>query len=219
MRNQRRTLLVVLPLLLAGLTLMGPRVCRAETGQPGHSLGCIQVATGGDIRTTTFADVVAYHEHPCPGSIVAFRAARYAIELLWDAEVPKQDDLVILCRGPMHGALDVFALVTKGPIQPKADAISQASPVLKEMKVGRESFVFTVIRRSTGEVVELRMKATVYPEEFFSLRKAMKQKKASPADQEQFKDYQRELIEELPHLDRVELFESPVRGRVVMFGA
>jgi hypothetical protein len=141
------------------------------------------------------------------------------VGLLWGAETPDQNDIVILSRGPMHGVLDVFALVTKGPIKPKTDAISQPSPVLKDMKISHGSFAFTILRRSTGEAVDLRVKPALYPDDFFVLRKKMKQGKSSPAEKQQFKKYQKKVIETVPVISDTELFEPPVRYRVLMFGA
>ena len=183
------------------------------------NLGEIVVADGGDVVSITPDDVLAYHGHPCPGGVVAFRAVQYAMRLLWADATPSRDDIVIFSRGSMHGVLDVFALVTKGPIPKKADAISQPSPVLKEMKVSHKSFMFTVIRRSTGETVDLRVNQTVYPKDYFLLRKKVKQETASGAEKGRLKKYQHDLIERMPELSDTELFELPIRYRVLMFGA
>ena len=198
-------------------TLADERGVAADMAAP--DLGEIVIADGDSEVSITADDVLAYHGHPCPGGIVAFRAIQYATRLLWGNETPSRDDVVIFSRGSMYGVLDVFALVTKGPIPIKTDAISQPSPVLKEMKISRGSFAFTVIRRSTGEAVDLRMNETLYPEDYFALRKKVKQETASGNEKGRLRKCQRDLIKGLPQLDDAELFEPPVRYRVLMFGA
>jgi hypothetical protein len=191
----------------------------AHTDETAPDLGWIRVVDGDRTVSITLEDAFAYHEHPCPGATVAFRAVQYGVRLLWGDATPAREDIVIFSRGPMYGVLDVFALVTKGPIRPKADAISQPSPVLSEMRISRDSFVFTMIRRSTGEAVDLRVVGALYPDDFFALRKKAKQDTASPDERQQLKQYQRRLIGAIPKLKESELFEAPVRYRVLMFGA
>ena len=200
------------------VALEGSSSALADDHPSAPDSGEILVVDGGITVSITPANVVAYHGHPCPGGVVAFRTVQYAVNLLWGDETPPRDDIVILSRGAMHGVLDVFALVTKGPIEKKADAISQPSPVLKEMKVSHQSFAFTVIRRSTGEAVDLRVNQTVYPEDYFALRKKVKQETASGAEKGRLKKYQHDLIEGVPKLGNAELFDPPVRYRVLMFG-
>jgi hypothetical protein len=113
----------------------------------------------------------------------------------------------------------MFALVTKGPIRRKADAISQPARVLKDMRISRESFAFTIIRRSTGEAVDLRVTPTLWPDEFFTLKKKMKRGTTSPEERQRIKQYQRRLIVAISKLKESELFRPPVRYRVLMFGA
>lgn len=179
----------------------------------------IQVADGNDIASISLEDVAAYHGHPCPGSTVAFRAVQLGSRLLWNDTIPQRKDIVIFSRGSMYGVLDVFALVTKGAILPKIDAISQPSPVLKAMPASQDAFTFTIIRRSTGQAVDLRLAAGVYPKGFFALRRKVKRDSASPAEQQRLKQFQQELIEAVPRLEDGKLFDRPVRYRVLMFGA
>ena len=65
----------------------------------------------------------------------------------------------------------------------------------------------------------MRVKPTLYPKDFFQLRKRVKQSKASAAQRERLKRYQRDLIDTIPRLDDSQLFEPPVQYRVLMFGA
>jgi len=142
-----------------------------------------------------------------------------AARALWPDAVPQRDDIVIFSRGSMYGVLDVFALITQGPDLPKADAISQPSPVLEAMPVSPESYAFTVVRRSTGEAIHLRVKPTLYPKEFFPLRKKAVEETATPEERRQLKQHRAKVFEKVFRRSEAELFETPVRYRMLMFGA
>jgi hypothetical protein len=118
----------------------------------------------------------------------------------------------------MYGVLDVFALVTRGPLLPKVDAITQPSPVLKQMPISIKSFHFTIIHRSTGQAIDLRVRPAVYPKDFFELRKRAKRGAASVQQRERLEQVQRRLIHRIAHMETAELFEPPARYRVLMFG-
>ncbi len=192
----------------------------AEHGERGlPDLSAIRLIDKDKAVSITLQDAFAYHGDPCPGAIVAFRGVQLAGRLLWSDAIPRREDIVILSRGSMYGLLDVFALVTRGPIECKADAISQPSKVLGSMPISRDSFAFTIVRRSTGEAVDLRVKPTVYPDEFFLLRGKAANGEATPAERGRLKRYKAGLIDAIPRRTEGELFEPPVRYRVLMFGA
>jgi len=196
-----------------------PEEPAARGGCETPDVGTIRVVDGEETVSITLGDAFAYHGHPCPGSTVAFRGVQLATRLLWSETVPRRRDIVVLSRGSMYGVLDVFALVTRGPIEPKADAISQPSRVLKAMPVSRESFAFTIIRRSTGQAVHLRVNPGLYPDDFFVLRERAANGSATSAERHRLKGYREELIRTIPRLTEAELFESPVQYRLLMFGA
>ena len=131
----------------------------------------------------TLADAFEYHDHPCPGVCVGFRALTYAIELLWGDAVPECGDLIVFSRGPMSGVRGIFTLATYGDLKAKADAVTQAAPgpqIPKGMTPGRDTFRFTIIRKSTGDAVDIKLERDQFPQDFFSLERKFVQS-ASPA--------------------------------------
>ncbi len=181
----------------------------------------IKVMEDGREVVITLADAFEYHDHPCPGVCVGFRALTHAIELLWGETIPERDDLVVFSRGPMSGVLDIFNLATYGDLKAKADAVTQATSgpsIPKGMTAGRDKFRFTIIRKSTGDAVDIELKKDLFPKDFFSLKKKIKSEKASDAEKEQMDAYKREMVRTFPAMPVTELFEKPVRYQVIMWG-
>ncbi len=181
----------------------------------------IKVMEDGKEVVITLKDAFEYHDHPCPGVCVGFRALTHAMELLWSDVVPERGDLVLFSRGPMHGVVDIFTLTTCGDLKANADAITQATPgpsIPKGMTPGRDKFRFTIIRKSTGDAVDVKLNKKLFPKDFFSLRKKIKSEKASYAEQEQLDAYKRKMVKRFPTLPAAELFEKPVRYQVIMWG-
>jgi formylmethanofuran dehydrogenase subunit E len=181
----------------------------------------IKVMEDGKEVVITLADAFEYHDHPCPGVCVGFRALTYAIELLWGEPIPERGDLIVFSRGPMHGVVDIFTLVTYGDLKVKADAVTQATPgpsIPKGMTAGRDKFWFTIIRKSTGDAVDIKLKGDSFPKDFFSLRKKIKNEKASDEEKKQMDAYKREMVKSFPTLPVAKLFEKPVRYQVIMWG-
>ena len=181
----------------------------------------IKVMEDGKEVVITLTDAFEYHDHPCPGVCVGFRVLTHAIELLWGDAVPKRGDLVVFSRGPMSGVLDIFTLVMCGDLKTKADAVTQATPgplIPKGMTAGRDKFRFTIIRKSTGDAVDIKLNPKLFPKDFFSLRKKIKSEKASDAEKKQMDAYKREMVKTFPTLPVAKLFEKPVRYQVIMWG-
>jgi hypothetical protein len=181
----------------------------------------IKVMEDGKEVVITLKDAFEYHDHPCPGVCVGFRALTHAIELLWGDAVPERGDLVVFSRGPMHGVLDIFTLVTYGDLKAEADAITQATPdpsIPKGMTAGRDKFRFAIIRKSTGDAVDIKLKGDLFPKDFFSLRKKIKSEKASDAEKKQMNAYKRKMVRTFPTMPAAKLFEKPVRYQVIMWG-
>ena len=169
----------------------------------------------------TLGDAFEYHDHPCPGVCVGFRALTYAIELLWGETIPERGDLIVFSRGPMSGVLDIFTLTTCGDLKAKADAVTQATPgplIPKGITPGRDKFRFTIIRKSTGDAVDIKLKRDLFPKDFFSLRKKIKSEKASDAEKKEMDTYKRKMVRTFPTLPVAKLFEKPVRYQVIMWG-
>ena len=181
----------------------------------------IKVMEDGKEAVITLADAFEYHDHPCPGVCVGFRALTHAIELLWGKTIPERGDLIVFSRGPMSGVLDIFNLATYGDLKAKADAVTQATPgplIPKGMTAGRDKFRFTIIRKSTGDAVDIKLKGDLFPKDFFSLRKKIKNEKASDAEKRQMDAYKRKMVRTFPTMPVAKLFEKPVRYQVIMWG-
>ncbi|MCK4590960.1 MAG: formylmethanofuran dehydrogenase subunit E family protein [Candidatus Latescibacteria bacterium] len=181
----------------------------------------IKVMEDGKEVVITLADAFEYHGHPCPGVCIGFRALTYAIEHLWGDTIPEREDLIVFSRGPMCGVVDVFTLVTYGDSKVKPDTVTQATPgppIPKGMIAGRDKFWFTIVRKSTGDALDIRVNGGLFPKDFFSLKKKVKSKKASDAEKEQLDAYKREMVRAFPTLPVAELFEKLVRYQVIMWG-
>jgi formylmethanofuran dehydrogenase subunit E len=121
----------------------------------------------------------------------------------------------------MCGVVDVFTLVTYGDSKVKPDTVTQTTPgppIPKGMISGRDKFWFTIIRKSTGDALDIRVNGDLFPQDFFSLKKKVKSKKASDAEKEQLNAHKREMVRTFPTLPVTELFEKLVRYKVIMWG-
>ncbi len=173
----------------------------------------------------TLADAFKYHGSPCPGVCMAFRSVTHVTELLWGDAIPRRDDIVMFCRGPMYGVLDLFTLVRYGDLKAKAkektDAVTSATPgppIPEGMTAGRDKFWFTIIRKSTGDAVDIKIDVKQIPQDFFILRKKIKSKKASDVDEKRLNAYKVDMVKKIPIMPLGELFGKPVQYKIIMWG-
>jgi len=179
----------------------------------------ITVTDNGKEVTITLEDAFKYHGSPCPGVCVAFRAARYAVEMLWDDAVPRSDDIIVLSRGPMRGVMDLFTLVTYGHLEKAVDGVTGATYIMpKKIKPGRDKFCFTFIRKSTGDAVDVELVGTIFPEGFFELVEKHKSETITESEEETLDSYKANIVRKVPEMPVKRLFEPPVRYQVITWG-
>ena len=181
----------------------------------------IKVMDNGKEVVITLADAFEYHGSPCPGVCAAFRVMTYAFDLLWGDTIPERDDIIVFSRGPMRGVVDVFTLARYGKLEFEVDGVSKATSaahIPKDMTPGRDKFWFTIIRKSTGKTVDVKISEKLIPEDFFDLRKKIEAEQATEEEDERFDSCRRDLVHKIPAMAQDELFEKTVQYQVIMWG-
>lgn len=138
------------------------------------ALPAIRMQDAGRVDVLTLADLYAEHGHPCVGTGIAFRAVRAGIATLYGDAVPRRDDLLVFSRIAGPGVLETIDRLMSGA----GGAVKTVAP--PGMRLARENFVFSLYRKSTGEMVSVGLRPEVLSEDFFPLKSRMKKQGLSP---------------------------------------
>lgn len=172
----------------------------------------LQLHGADGLRRITLADAFAFHGHECPGMTTAFLALNYGIGILFPDEPPRPDDLLILSRTSAGGIKDLIDMVMKG-----ANPATRSWPPLG-LGNGEDRFSFTLIRKSTSELLEVRLQPEMLPNEFFSLKQKQKTRPLSAAEQQQLHDSIKHMILEFPSYPAQKLFGEPQVQKIMLWG-
>ena len=161
----------------------------------------------------TLADAYRFHGHACAGVTIAFRAVQHGINILYGPEIPEQNDLLVFSRIAGRGPLDLIDLLMKG------DKLSKRTWPPVGMKLSRNNFLFTVMRKSTCEAVDVKLKPELFPKDFFNLKKKQKDKTLTSKEWDTLHTYMKDMILTFPTMPAKELFRSPRQYRVIVWGS
>lgn len=172
----------------------------------------IVIAVDGARQEIALEDAFRFHGHECPGATTAFLAVRYGIGILFSGETPARDDLMIVSRTSAQGPKDLIDLVMKG----NSHARRTWPPVGMEKTQG--NFTFTVIRKSTCEAVDLRLREGVWPADYFLLKKKEKAGVISHDEWNRLHGHTKEIITGFPARPPEELFGKPEPYKLILWG-
>ncbi len=199
---------------------------------PGHALadGCLQchvknsvtvrapqttpikIMSDGNEHQITLTQGFKFHGHECPGMTTAFVAIRHGIKLLFGETVPDRNDLLITSITPAGGVKDMIDLIMKG------DSPSDKTWAPPGMKPDIQGFVFTMIRKSTSELVEIKLKPSLFPDDFYLLKQKQKSKKSTAEEDQRLHDTMKNIIMDFPVRPAEELFGTPKPRKVILWG-
>lgn len=153
-----------------------------------------------------------FHGHECAGIAIAYRAVQYGIKLLFPHEIPKRDDLMVTTRIPASGVRDFLDLFMKG------DRGAEKAVPPAGMEKSRDGFVFTMLRKSTCDAVEIRLNPERFPTDFFVLNEKKMGDKITLKEWDKLHGYLKTLILEVPVQSDEELFGTPRPYKVIVWG-
>jgi hypothetical protein len=162
----------------------------------------IVVVKEGRERIIRLTDVYDFHGNACPGATMVFQAVRYGLELLYGAQTPDLDDLVILSRAP-GGPMDMFDFLMKGP-----DKSNRTWPPAGVV-MAAENFNFQFLRKSTMQAVTVRLKDGLWPRDWFELRDKHRAGTITDAEKEKRKKDRGYVLSQFPGKSFEELFGEP----------
>jgi len=157
----------------------------------------ISVSRNGEATTLHLRDA-----GKCAGLGVAFMAVRYGLDLLYGRETPDLDDLVVFTVAP-GGPMDLLDKVLRG-----GGANNRTWPA-PGMTGTPDSFAFQLLRKSTMQMVEVRLRDGLWPADWFELREKVKGGTATEAEKQKMAQNRKLLTEDYPRRSFVELFGEP----------
>ncbi len=188
--------------------------CHHKQGVKARELSArpIRTIVDGKERIITLDRVFKYHGDRCPGAIIAYRAAQYGIDLLFPNEVPERNDLLIVSRTPAGGVRDFLDFLMKGDNPP------QKTPVPVGMEKARDGFAFTITRKSTCETVDLQLDQTLFPADFFSLKKQVQEKTITRDQWKRFHGHIKNMVLGFSARPAEEMFGRPRPYKTMTWG-
>ena len=147
----------------------------------------IQIYDGTELLNISIEDVGEHHGHICPCVAIAFRVAELAFsEEIWGG-IPHRGDVKIICGHPSDGHEETFESILNSP----DDLMMKKGDV----NLTKDNYVYTFMKKSTGDSITVEVNETIFPEGFFDLRKKCKAKTATPEEMKTFKLAKEELKE------------------------
>ena len=190
---------LVAVLILFGLLALVAVITGAEAPEEAEfELGEIVVEDGGEEVTISLDDVGEYVMGMIEDEIGgvpqadhfemfysgAFRAALWGISEVWENEIPSRDDIRIVSSLPEPASALCFQYITgTGPLMENLRTEEGEFEIIgvKDMSIGHlhelskditaGDWVFEVSSISTGESCVVKVKADLFPEDLFELRK------------------------------------------------
>jgi formylmethanofuran dehydrogenase subunit E len=144
----------------------------------------------------------------CPGVVLSFRATQLAILELWKDEIPKRGDFKIISAAPFPGVQDTFEFIARVATRGKGDFKIELPKGTDLKNITEDNFVFTIIRKSTGDSIKVRLRKELFSERFFQLRKKKIEGKVTPEEIKEFMAIKQESKNTFMNLPVDKLFES-----------
>ncbi len=213
---KKSVLLFVLFLVLPGSIWAGDCLsCHRENGVEVQvpETPPLRIMADDGLHELTLKQAFRFHGHECPGMTTAFVAFRYGLKLLFGDEIPRRDDLLIISRSPAGGIKDLIDLLMKG------DNTARKTWAPDGMRNDQSRFDFTILRKSTSELLEISLKPGLLPADFSRLKRKQKKNLSSPEEDERLHNYVKDMILGFPGKDGAELFGAPQLRKVLIWGA
>jgi formylmethanofuran dehydrogenase subunit E len=176
------------------------------------SVSPIKLKVDGKEQMITLDRAFAFHGHECPGMTIAYRAVQYGIELLFPGETPDRDDLLITSRTSAAGVKDFIDLVMKGD-----DPAKKTWPPVGIGK-SRDGFDFLLVRKSTCQAVEIRLRQDSFPVDFYPLKQKVQDKSITRDEWNRLHGYMKEILLKFPSAPAEELFGKPMPYKMILWG-
>jgi hypothetical protein len=168
----------------------------------------IQIYDNTELLNISIGEVGEHHGGICPCVAVAFRVTELAFsEEIWGG-IPHRGDVKIICGHPS----DDHELTFEYILNSTEDLTIKLPEGTDIVNLTANNYVYTFIRKSTGDSITLRVNEEIFPEGFFDLRKKCKAKTATPEEIKTFKLAKEELKESFMFLPMSELFSSETRA-------
>ena len=161
----------------------------------------------GEIVDLAIEGAAAMHDGGklCPSVAASWRASQFALSDIWGC-VPRSD-LEITSAHPSDGHEATFLYILENSTD---DYVVEMPEGTDTTNLSTENYVYTFVRKSTGDSVTVRVKDGVIPDEFLELRKKIRAKTATPDELKVFKLIKDELKARLMYLPASDLFDSEV---------
>ena len=128
-----------------------------------------------DLLEISIEDFAKYHGDICPCGTMGFRATQLAIAQLWGGQIPVRGDFKIISACPTRGSKDAVEFITRVVTRKKGADFEVQLPEGTDIEnLSFDNYVFTFIRKSTGDEVDIRVKEEIFPPGFLEMRKKVK---------------------------------------------
>ncbi|MCJ8499763.1 hypothetical protein [Desulfatitalea alkaliphila] len=210
----RKPGIVLAALAMAVCLGMGvAKACDDDAYPPAaKTLAPITVLQKGETRSIYLTDVYDHHGGVCAGATLAFRAVQHGMDLLFGQQTPDLDDVVILTLAP-GGPMDLLDLIVRG-----TGPGSRTWPP-PGIAGGTDKFVFQFMRKSTMQMVTLRLNTELWPEDWFILRAKTKEGTISEAESAKRSRDRQGMLDNFTRLKAAELFGEAEVAHFVAWGA
>jgi len=172
----------------------------------------ITVTHKGETRAIHLPDVYEHNGSVCTGATLAFRAVRHGLDTLYGEQVPDLDDLVVISLAP-GGPMDLLDMIIRG------DGAGNRTWPPPGIAGGVDKFVFQFMRKSTMQMVTVRLKDGLWVQDWFILREKQKSGTISKAESAKRTQDRENMLENFTRLDASELFGEAVVTHFVAWGA
>ncbi|MBM7854498.1 hypothetical protein JOC37_000871 [Desulfohalotomaculum tongense] len=154
----------------------------------------------------SFKDVQEHYRHETGhpeefDMVFSYRGFLEAKKEIWGGEIPRREDIQVISRLPSPSSVLALRFITGGEepagdgfrlVLPNGTLVQDFSyPNLHKLagSITTENYAFTVIRRSTGESVTMKVKEGVLTEEYFNLRSMVHTYNPRKATEEEVNKY------------------------------
>lgn len=155
-------------------------------------------------------DIRKYRGNICPGVVISFRATQLAISQLWKGEMPKRGNFKIISAAPFPCIQATFEFITRAVTRGKDDFKVKLPKGTDIKDITRDNFVFTIIRKSTGDSIKVRLRKKLFSERFFQLRKKKIEGRVTPGELKELMSIKQESRDTFINLPINELFDFKI---------
>lgn len=177
-----------------------------------NKLSPIFIYDKDDLLKISIEDAAKYHGDICLCSVIAFRTLQLCISELWKKDIPERSDFIITSALPTNGSQDIFEFITRVRTRYNGKNFRLKMPPENKKNITIENYVFTVIRRSNGKSIKIKVRPRIIPNELFKLRKKIKlDGTATMDDRKAFKDLKNKIKNNFITLPVKDLFEFEIK--------